>query len=65
MTTPATAAELRAAQEAEYGRYRAIQPIKIDGVLAFNTGDAVPVGHVSRKLVDKTFVEDLNKTEKG
>lgn len=65
MTTPATAEELRAAQEAEYSRYRANQQIKLDGVLAFNPGDAVPVSHVTRKVVDKNQVDDLNKTEKG
>ena len=65
MTTPATAEELRAAQEAEYSRYRAKGPIFIDRVLAFNEGDAVPIGHVKNKLVASSDVEDLNKTEKG
>jgi hypothetical protein len=64
MTTPATAEELRAAQEAEYGRYVAKEAIRIDNVLAFNPGDSVPASHVSRKVVDRSQVEDLSKTEK-
>lgn len=48
---PATAEELREAQRAEYGVYVATQPIDINGVRAFNEGDAVPVSHVDNKVV--------------
>jgi hypothetical protein len=61
MTTPSTAEELREAQEAEYGRYKANAPIFIDGVRAFNAGDLVPVSHVTRKVVSKDQVDDLKK----
>lgn len=45
LSTP-EADERRAAQVKEYGTYRAVAPIDIDGVRAFNVGDPVPVGHV-------------------
>lgn len=63
--TPATAEDQREAQEAEYGRYRANSVIYIDGARAFNPGDAVPVSHVSRKVVNKDQVDDLSVTKKG
>jgi hypothetical protein len=44
---PKTAAELRKAQEEEYGKYVAATRIEIDGVLAFMPGHPVPAGHVS------------------
>ena len=50
-TPPVTAEELREAQRAEYGVYVATQPIDINGVRAFNVGDAVPVSHVDSKVV--------------
>jgi hypothetical protein len=63
MTTPenapTTGEEQRAAQAEEYGKYRAKQPIKVDGVLAFNTGDLVPASHVTRQVVDKDLVEEI------
>jgi hypothetical protein len=67
MTTPATAEELRAAQEAEYGTYVATQHIYVNGALAFNPGDAVPVSHVKREVVDKSQVEKVtvNTDKKG
>jgi hypothetical protein len=65
MTTPDTAEALSEAQEAEYGRYRANQAINIDGARAFNPGDAVPVSHVTRKVVSKDAVDDLNASKKG
>lgn len=61
MTTPASAEEMREAQEAEYGRYRANSAIFIDGARAFNPGDAVPTSHVTRKVVTKDQVDDLKK----
>lgn len=64
MTTPATGEQMREAQEAEYGRYRATERIYVDGALAFNPGDAVPVSHVKNKIVNSAQVEDLSKTEK-
>jgi len=65
MTTPETAEALSEAQQDEYGRYRANQPINIDGVRAFNPGDAVPTSHVTRKVVSKDQVDDLNASKKG
>lgn len=59
MTTPATAEELSAAQEAEYGTYVATEPINIDGARAFNPGDRVPVSHVQRGVVDESQVAKL------
>lgn len=61
-TEPTTVAEFEAAQAAEYGKYRAAKPIIIDGALAFNTGDPVPVSHVTRKVV---AAADVTTTEKG
>lgn len=46
------AAELRKAQEAEYGAYVATEQIFIGGALAFNVGDPVPKSHVTRGVVD-------------
>lgn len=46
MTAPQTAEELAAAQELEYGTYRAVTPIFIGGTRAFNPGDPVPVSHI-------------------
>jgi hypothetical protein len=54
--------EYQAAQEAEWGQYVATQPIFVDGVRAFNTGDPVPAGHVKNGLVAKAQV---TATEKG
>lgn len=48
--------ELRQAQADEYGEYIAIEPITVDGVRAFNTGDAVPRSHVSGGVVDEAQV---------
>lgn len=44
---PRTAAQLRKAQEEEYGQYVAAELILIDGVPAFAPGHPVPAGHVS------------------
>ena len=54
--SPATAAEYREAQRAEYGTYVAVVPIDIDGARAFNVGDAVPVSHVERGVVNESEV---------
>ena len=56
MTTPSTAEELRAAQEAEYGTYVATSHIYVGGALAFAPGHPVPVGHVKNGVVDKELV---------
>jgi len=48
---PATAAELREAQQKEYGTYVAVVPIDVNGARAFNPGDAVPVSHVDSGVV--------------
>jgi len=51
LPVPATAEELREAQAKEYGQYVAVSAIDINGVRAFNEGDAVPVSHVENKVV--------------
>ncbi len=38
--------ELRAAQKAEYGQFRALLPIFHDGARAYNPGDPVPASNV-------------------
>lgn len=45
-TTNETADDARQARAVEYGTYTASEAIHINGVLAFNAGDPVPVGHV-------------------
>lgn len=69
MTTPAspptTGEEHRAAQAEVYGKYRATEQIKIDGALAFNPGDLVPASHITRGVVDKDQVEDIDSKKKG
>lgn len=72
MTTPVQADDHRAALAAEYGRWIATEPIDIDGVRAFNVGDAVPVSHVDSGVVPKSAVSGVNTkaaaavlTEKG
>lgn len=56
MPDPVTAEDYAALQAAEYGTYVATERITIDGVPAFNPGDPVPVGHVTRGVVDKSQV---------
>lgn len=46
MTEPASVADYSAALQREYGTYRATDAIFINGVRAFNAGDAVPVSHI-------------------
>lgn len=60
MTTPSTAEELRAAQEAEYGTYVALVHINVGGALAFAPGHRVPVSHVVNGVVDSESVAKLN-----
>ena len=59
-------AQAEAAQKAaavEWGTYTATHAIYIDGVRAFNPGDAVPVSHVSRGVVESELVVDAPVTE--
>lgn len=50
-------------QTREWSQYTANDRIYIDGVLAFNAGDAVPAGHVGR-VVNKNQVTAVTaKTE--
>jgi hypothetical protein len=42
--------------QVEWGTYVATGPIDINGVRAFNTGNAVPVSHVTRGVVDSSLV---------
>lgn len=51
-----TVKELTAYQGWLYGQWVAIEPIEIDGVLAFDIGHPVPVTHVERGLVDAAQV---------
>ncbi len=64
MTPPSTAEDLRAAQIAEYGTYTATERIVIDGALAFNPGDAVPVSHVERGVVHASQVKKTSTEKK-
>lgn len=57
---PVTADDAQKAREDEYGKYVAKGPIFIGGARAFNAGDAVPVGHVERGVVDKDDVVGAN-----
>jgi hypothetical protein len=41
-------AEAKLKNEVEWGTYVATSPIDIEGVRAFNVGNAVPVSHVER-----------------
>lgn len=65
MTEPATAEELRAAQQSEYGTYVAKEQITIGGAVAFNAGDPVPVSHVKRGVVANSQVEKASTEKKG
>lgn len=54
---PKTVEELRKEQEAEWAAYVAQAPIYVDGVRAFNRGDAVPTSQVEeRGYVDEGLV---------
>lgn len=55
MTTPA---------EAEGWDYVALQPINIDGVRAFNTGDPVPNDHVKNHKLDEVTAKVGTKKAK-
>lgn len=56
---PETAADLAAAQEAEYGTYVAAVPIDIGTARAFNVGDPVPVSHITRHVVGESQVHKI------
>lgn len=57
--TPTSA--MRAAREAEYGKYVATEEIYIDGVLAFGKGYPVPISHVERfpELLEEDAVAEV------
>jgi hypothetical protein len=62
ISTDKTAEAHRKAVEEEYGQWVATEPISFDGVLAFDTGHAVPVGHVKKFGLDKAgLVESTSK----
>lgn len=68
MTQPITPSEVEdflAAQTKEYGTYVATQVIYIDGVRAFNPGDPVPVGHVTREVVPEESVKKVHTKPAG
>lgn len=48
--------DYEAAQAAEYGEYVAKEQIFIGNALAFNVGDPVPKGHVTREVVSRSQV---------
>lgn len=61
MTVPDDVAALIAAEQADWGTWRARVPIFIDGVRAFNEGHAVPNSHVVKYHWDETGeVEPIN-----
>lgn len=62
---PNSAAALRKAQEVEYGTWIATEEISINGVRAFNKGDAVPVSHVERLRLDEAKVVAKRSTKAG
>jgi hypothetical protein len=61
----ATVDEFRDALVAEWGVYTAKGKIMIDGVLAFNQGDPVPVSHVTRGVVSRDDVTEVPLPEPG
>lgn len=56
MAIHSAARAAQAAQADEYGTYIAAYPIDVDGVRAFNPGNAVPASHVERGVVDISLV---------
>ena len=56
--------DYRKAQEAEYGQYTASEAIYIDGARAFNAGDPVPAGHVTRGVVAADQVSKTTSKKK-
>lgn len=50
---PVSVEEFQKEQLAEWGAWKATAPIFVDGVRAFNAGDAVPVSHVKQHGYDK------------
>lgn len=63
MTQPQTAEDRQAEVDREWGQYVATENIFIDGVRAFNEGDAVPASHVERKVVNKDQVGPAPKPD--
>ena len=51
---PGTAEERRTQVVREYGQWVALEPIDHGGARAYNVGDPVPAGNVSRWGYDKT-----------
>jgi hypothetical protein len=68
-TPTATAEEvanLRAAQESEYGTYVALVPISFNGSPAYLAGDPVPVTNVERHgYLEQGLVAKINSKEGG
>lgn len=60
MTQPQTAEDYEAALIKDYSAYVAKEPIFIDGVRAFNRGNAVPASHVDSGVVSPEQVEKLS-----
>jgi len=56
--------EYQRQQVADWGHYRAKEPIFVHGARAFNPGDPVPTSHVTSGLVDKSQVETVPAAEK-
>ena len=56
-----TVADLRAAQDAEYGTYVAAEPINIGAARAFNIGDPVPKSHVENGVVQRSQVKEVER----
>jgi hypothetical protein len=50
---PKTVEQLRKEFDEEWGVYRAVSPIFVDGIRAFNPGDQVPVANVKEHGYDK------------
>lgn len=55
-----TVEQHREAVRAEYSKWVATEVIEINGVRAFNPGDAVPVSHVESGVVSKDQVTGAN-----
>lgn len=61
---PERAAQKRAQLEEEWSQYRAKRPIYVDGVRAFNPGDAVPVSHIKAYRYDKEGLVEEKPAER-
>jgi hypothetical protein len=66
LATPEEVQTFRSAQQEEYGTWIANQPILYNGVLAYNTGDPVPVSNVARHGYDaQGLVHKTNSKKAG